>query len=137
MRLHPPKSYAPRPPVESYAPPPPVAYRPPPPVTYYVPRPPGAYVPPPPVAYAPRPPVAYAPPPPAYGKSTYGQIRAAAAGRPHGVARLQALGRGEGRCPRQRRFRRQAGAEGRQAKAAKVGVENLTKDDIDGLTSRS
>ena len=92
--------------------------------------------PPPPVVYTPPPPVVYAPPPLApYGKSNYARSETPPQPTAHMVwrtskrwaavktgARTSAVGQDS-----------QAKFKAAQAKAAKVGVENLTKDDIDGL----
>ena len=134
----PPAAYAPLPPV-TRAPLPPVADAPPPRVGY-APLPPVAYAPPPPVVYAPPPPVAYAPPPAPYGKSTYArsetppQVAARAGWR---ASPRWAATKGEARASAAAASAvdqdPQAKFKAAQAKSAKVGVENLTKEDIDGL----
>lgn len=132
----PPEAYAAPPPVV-HAPLPPVAYAPPPPVAY-APRPPMAYAPPPPEAYAPRPPMAYAPPPPGpYGRSTYVASEPPPQPGGHLVWRaskqwavIKPEPRAGGVAPAS-----QAKFKAAQAKAAKVGVEHLTNEDIDGLNA--
>ena len=116
------------------APPAPVAYAPPPPMAYE-PLPPVVRAPlPPPVGYAPPPPIAFAPPeayptgPGApYGSSTYARAEPPPAAE-HLVWRAS---------PRWATVKKdpQAKFKAAQAKAANVGVENLTKDDIDGLNA--
>ena len=127
----PPEVDAPRPPVVR-APLPPVAYAPPPPVAY-APRPPAVYAPPPPMAYAPRQPVGYAPPPPGpHGRSSYAVSETPRPAAPmtwHASKRWAEVKTGarDGQDS-------QAKFKAAQVKAAKLGVENLTKEDVDGLT---
>jgi hypothetical protein len=100
------------------------------------PPPPVVYTPPPPVAYAPRPPVVYAPPPLApYGKSTYGRSETPPQPTAHMVWRTSKRWAAVKTGARTSAVEQdsQAKFKAAQAKAAKVGVENLTKDDIDGL----
>jgi hypothetical protein len=79
--------------------------------------------------------VAYAPPPAPYGKSTYArsetppQVAARAGWR--ASPRWAAI-KGEARASAVEQDP-QAKFKAAQAKSAKVGVENLTKEDIDGL----
>jgi hypothetical protein len=132
-------SCAPRPSQVAYAPPPEVD-APPPPVVR-APLPPVAYAPPPPMAYAPRPPVGYAPPPPPvayapppgpYGRSSYGVSETPPPAAPmtwHASKRWAEVKTGARNGQDS-----QAKFKAAQAKAAKLGVENLTKEDVDGLT---
>jgi hypothetical protein len=139
-----PEAYAPPPPV-AYAPPPPEAYAPPPPPVAYAPPPPDAYAPPPyaprpPMAYAPRPPAAYAPPPSApYGRSTYAGSEPPPPPQPAGhlvwrASKQWAVIKTEPRSSAVEQAS-QAKFKAAQAKAAKVGVEHLTNEDIDGLNA--
>jgi hypothetical protein len=130
----PPVVRAPLPPV-AYAPPPPGygarGYAPPP---DYAGPPPVAYAPRPPMGYAPPPPEAYAPPPGPYGRRSYAQSEPP----PAGSMKWQASkrwaevkpGAGASTVGQDQNTKFKAA----QAKAAKVGVENLTKEDVDGLT---
>jgi hypothetical protein len=123
-------SCAPRPSQVAYAPPPEVdAPRPP---VVRAPLPPVAYAPPPPMAYAPRQPVGYAPPPGPYGRSSYAVSETPPPAAPmtwHASKRWAEVKTGarDGQDS-------QAKFKAAQAKAAKLGVENLTKEDVDGLT---
>jgi hypothetical protein len=116
-------SCAPRPSQVAYAPPPEVD-APPPPVVR-APLPPVGYAPPPP-------PVAYAPPPGPYGRSSYAVSETPPPAAPmtwHASKRWAEVKTGarDGQDS-------QAKFKAAQAKAAKLGVENLTKEDVDGLT---
>jgi len=94
------------------------------------------YTPPPPVVYAPRPPVGYAPPPlPLYGKSTYARSETPPQPTDHLVWRTSKRWAAVKTGARTSAVRQDSKVKFRaaQAKAARVGVENLTKDDIDGL----
>ena len=121
--------HAPLPPAAGYASPtPPVGYAPRPPVTGYAP-------PPPPVEYAPRPPMAINSPP---RVAPYGNL-------PYARSEPQATPRMAWRTsPRWAAVKGKtltdaakpdpdAKFKAAQAKAAKVGVENLSNEDIEGL----
>jgi hypothetical protein len=109
-------------------PPPPVAYAPPPPVVHApLPPPVGYAVPPPPAAYS-------SPPPAQYGNSTYARSDTLPQTAAHMMwrasprwAAVKTGARISAKKDQQTKFK------AAQAKAAKVGVENLTKDDINGL----
>ena len=101
----------------------------------YAGPPPGAYAPRPPMGYAPPPPEAYARPPGPYGRHSYAEAEPPP---PAGPMKWQASkrwaavkpGAGESTVGQDQDAKFKAA----QAKAAKVGVENLTKEDVDGLT---
>ena len=119
---------APRPPVV-YAPaPPPIAYAPPAAVVH-APLPP-------PVDYAPPPPVAYSHPPSRpYGNSAYARSETPLQTTAHMVWRTSprwAAVNGKARTSVVKPDP-QAKFKAARAKAAKVGVENLSKEDVDGL----
>jgi len=85
---------------------------------------------------APPPPVVYAPPPLApYGKSTYARSKTPPQPTAHMVWRTSKRWAAVKTGARTSAVRQESQAKFKaaQAKAAKVGVENLTKDDIDGL----
>jgi hypothetical protein len=130
-------AYAPLPPAAADAPSAPVVHAPLPPAAGYVPpvpRPGYAAAPPPPGYASSAPPMIPSPRPPApYGNSTYARSEPQTAGnlvwrtsprwatirgKDHAVAKQDP----------------QAKFKAAQAKAAKVGVENLSKDDVDGLS---
>jgi hypothetical protein len=119
-------SCARRPP-EVYAPPPPPDYAGPPPVVR-TPLPPGAYAPPPPVAYAP-------PPSAPYGRSTYAGSEPPPQPAGHLVWRASKQWAETKPGPRTSAADSQAKFKAAQAKATEVGVENLTKEDIAGLSA--
>jgi hypothetical protein len=113
------------------------------PVDYALPPPPVVYAPPAPVVHAPLPPpVGYASAPPpminsprpsaAYGNSPDARSEARTAN--HLVWRTSPRWAAvKGKAPTVVKQDPQAKFEAAKAKATKVGVENLSKDDVDGL----
>jgi hypothetical protein len=117
------------------APPPPVAYAPSAPPIVYEPLAPVVHAPlPPPVGYASPPPLMINSPPPlaADGNSAYARSEPPTAAHMvwHASPRWAAV---KGKDRTLVKQDPQAKFKAAQAKAAKVGVENLSKEDLDGL----
>ena len=112
----------------------PVTYAPPTPRIVYEPSAPVVHAPlPPPVGYASPPPLMINSPPPLppYGNSPYPRPQTAVPMVWHASPRWAAVKGNDRTLVKQDP---QARFKAAQAKAAKVGVENLSKEDVDGLS---